>query len=183
MKTIALLFLSLLMSKSCQSKKEVVETKPSETKTVTAPGETKLGIETAVITEEKGKPVTNEQKQENNRTAEYEASSRGFFTKIKFSNNELTVSKDRNNAEKGTLIKITKEEALELNNLLGKINPESLPNLKGPTEKRFYDGAAHANLIITSGGKTFTGAGFDHGFPPAAIEQFVKKLVALAENK
>jgi hypothetical protein len=180
MKTIAILFLSLVMAKSCQDKKEAVEAKPTE---ATTAAETKPIAATEETITEKPQSVDNGQKQENSRIAEYEASSRGFFTKIKFSNNELTVSKDRNNAEKGTPIKITKEEVSELNALLQSISPESLPDLKWPTEKRFYDGAAHASLIITSNGKTYTSAGFDHGHPPAAIEKFVERLLKLTEKE
>ena len=109
--------------------------------------------------------------------------SRGYFSKIVFQNDKLSISKDRNNVEKGDPISITTAEITEINKLLKSVKPQTLPKLKWPTEKRFYDGAAHANLTIVQNGETFVGPGFDHGFPPAEIEKLVNKLVSIAEKK
>ena len=54
---------------------------------------------------------------------------------------------------------------------LNKIDLENLPNLKAPTEKRFYDGAAIANLNIIYKGKKYQTSNFDHGFPPMEIKR------------
>jgi hypothetical protein len=53
------------------------------------------------------------------------------------------------------------------------IDVPNLSQLKAPTEKRFYDGAAIGNLSVTHNGETFGTAGFDHGNPPVEIEQLV----------
>jgi hypothetical protein len=66
---------------------------------------------------------------------------------------------------------------------LGSFKAESVPTLKAPTEKRFYDGAAMANIHITKSGNTYSSETFDHGFPPASIEKFVKKLLSYTEEK
>jgi len=56
--------------------------------------------------------------------------------------------------------------------------------MKWPTEKRYYDGAAHANIIFESKGVKYPANGFDHGFPPAEVEKLVnKKITKLAETK
>lgn len=63
-----------------------------------------------------------------------------------------------------------------------KINLENIPNLKAPTEKRFYDGAAIGNLKITQNQKTYETIGFDNGFPPKEIEKLVKLLTDFAKE-
>ena len=64
-----------------------------------------------------------------------------------------------------------------------KINLEEIPNLKDPTQKRFYDGAAIADLKIRFEDKNYETTQFDHGFPPKEIEEFVNKIVSLAKPK
>ena len=65
-----------------------------------------------------------------------------------------------------------------------KIELDKMPTLKDPTQKRFYDGAAIANLKDTlSKIKTMKQLDFDHGFPPAEIEKLVNKIVSLAKKK
>ncbi|WP_309607588.1 hypothetical protein [Flavobacterium sp.] len=172
MKTFAIVFLSLFVSKSCQSKKDMVDKNDTVTAEVSETKPTEEIIKNdKTETQEKGTMVV------------YEAMSRGYFAKIVFQNDKLSVSKDRNNTEKGDPISITAAEASEINKLLKAVKPQTLPSLKWPTEKRFYDGAAHANLTIIQNGETFVGGGFDHGFPPAEIEKLVNKLVSIAEKK
>jgi len=55
-------------------------------------------------------------------------------------------------------------------------------DLKWPTEKRFYDGAAHANVTFISNEVEYTANGFDHGYPPVEIEKLVNKIVKLTEK-
>ncbi|OJH09455.1 hypothetical protein FPG103_11785 [Flavobacterium psychrophilum] len=100
-----------------------------------------------------------------------------------FENNQLTIASDRNNPEKITIIVLTKNDISDLSNLIKAVNLDQLPSLKSPSEARMYDGAAHANLTITSGGTVYTGAGFDAGKPPVEIEKLVSKLVSYSEKK
>ena len=60
---------------------------------------------------------------------------------------------------------------------------EALPNLKAPTEKRFYDGAAIAGLKITFKGKTFETTNFDHGFPPMEIQKVAETVNSLFKSE
>lgn len=60
---------------------------------------------------------------------------------------------------------------------LAKVN-----DLKWPTEKRFYDGAANANVTFVSNGVAYSANGFDHGFPPVEIEKLVNKIIKLTEK-
>ncbi|MDI9310094.1 MAG: hypothetical protein QM535_07760 [Limnohabitans sp.] len=122
-------------------------------------------------------------KQDNGTVVEYEALSRGMFLKVKYANGLVNVFNDRNNSEKSTSIQLTKVQADELNKLLGTIKPEKLETMQAPSQARLYDGAALANMTITTKGKTYSCPGFDHGQPPAGIEKFVKKLLSYTEKK
>ena len=60
---------------------------------------------------------------------------------------------------------------------------EEIPNLKAPTEKRFHDGAAMANLKITYKGKTYESQTFDNGFPPEKIKNLVNTILSFSKEK
>lgn len=175
----ALMFVLL----SCKCKKDVAVTELKE-------DNNKEKVETQepkhTMTLPKNSVVTRtkvDENQEKGISVEYEALSRGYFLKIVFRGNSISVGKDRNDLSQNKTIKLSIQEENELKQMLAKFDPKTLPNLKWPTEKRYYDGAAHANLVIIKEGETYTGAGFDHGFPPKEIEQFVKKLIELSERE
>jgi hypothetical protein len=175
MKTIALVFLSLFLTKSCQQKNDSSASEQAKQTTENA------SVAEVVKTDET-KPEMIENKVQTGTKVEYRAMSRGFFSKIIFENNQLTIASDRNKPE-GTVVILTKEDVLTISNLVKVLNLNELPNLKAPSEARTYDGAPHANLTITSNGTVYTGAGFDAGNPPAAIEKLVTKLVSYSEQK
>ena len=108
---------------------------------------------------------------------EYEANTRGFYLKIKYSSGVLYFTNQRG-SELFKSVSLTEAQTKELNQLLDGVVLESLPNLKDPSQKRFYDGAAIANLKITKSGKEFKTVDFDHGNPPAPIAKLIEKLVS-----
>jgi hypothetical protein len=112
---------------------------------------------------------------------EYNASSRGFYQNIIIQNQMISVSKNRNGDDKLVPVKISDSDWKELIGYFEKIQLDSLPSYKGPTEKRFYDGAAIANLKITFKEKEYNSASFDHGTPPLEIEKLVNKMVTLGK--
>lgn len=114
---------------------------------------------------------------------EYVANTRGFYQKTTFEKNTMYISKNRNETEKGEVNAISDLELSELIDLYSKIDIENLPNFKDPTQARFYDGAAIANLKITVGDKVYESTAFDHGKPPVEIEKFVNKIVALGTKE
>ena len=83
----------------------------------------------------------------------YTANSRGFFQEIVIENHKLSIKKDR----KGEAIqsKISDADWKELVQLFQEVNLDEIKNLKSPTEKRFYDGAAIAQLKINYDGKNY----------------------------
>ena len=62
------------------------------------------------------------------------------------------------------------------------INLDELANYKDPTQKRFYDGAAIANLKVMYKDKEYRTTDFDNGFPPVEIEKLVTKITLLAKE-
>lgn len=111
----------------------------------------------------------------------YTANSRGFFQEIVIENHKLSIKKDR----KGEAVqsKISDADWKELVQLFQEVNLDEIKNLKSPTEKRFYDGAAIAQLKINYDGKNYESQSFDHGFPPEAIKKIVTKINAFAKKR
>jgi len=118
-----------------------------------------------------------------NTTLQYTASTRGFFQKIVVINQKATISRDRNGEKFPEEIAISDKDWKEIISYFEKIDLEKIPNLKDPTQKRFYDGAAIANLKVRYQDKNYETTDFDHEFPPAEIEKLVNKIVSLAKEK
>lgn len=144
MKIVSLLFLTLLMSKSCSNQAQ-------------------NDLKNAVV--------------------QYTANTRGFHLQILVVNQKATISQGRGTENPSETVAISDADWKELIAEFSKIDLEEIPNLKDPTQKRFYDGAAIAGLKIRYQDKNYETVAFDHGFPPAAIENFVKKIVTLAKEK
>jgi hypothetical protein len=110
----------------------------------------------------------------------YSAMSRGYFQKIVVKNKMVSITKSR--GEEPVTNKIDGAQWARIISEFKKINLETIPQLKAPTEKRFHDGAAIANLRITQNGKKYETKGFDNGFPPTEIEKLVTLLVAFTQE-
>ena len=108
-------------------------------------------------------------------TIAYSAMSRGYFKQITVQNQTVWVEKERGKDAVESKIDAAKWKHIVAE--FEKINLESIPTLKAPTEKRFYDGAAIGNLKIVHNQKTYETQGFDNGFPPKEIEKLVNLLV------
>ena len=128
-----------------------------------------------------GKSCDAEQKQEiDTAVIEYTATTRGFYQQITVQNQKFTVTKDRNGNEKLAQQDISKSDWKKIIEAFQEVDLDGMQDLKGPTEKRFYDGAAIANVKITYKGKSYETNGFDHGNPPIEIEKLVRKITLLA---
>jgi hypothetical protein len=125
------------------------------------------------------------QKKQDLKTAviEYVANTRGFYQKVIIQDQTIRVFKDRNGNVKPLATKISDADWKVLITEFGNINLEEIPNLKAPTQKRLYDGAAIANLTITYKGKTYKTNAFDHGFPPIEIEKLVNKINSIVKEE
>ena len=111
----------------------------------------------------------------------YEANTRGFFLALKVENQVLYTSSDKDFKAYSNKIEISDTDWKEIVALAKNVDLEKVKDLKWPTEKRYYDGAAFANIIFESKGVKYPANGFDHGFPPAEIEKLVTKITKLAE--
>lgn len=111
---------------------------------------------------------------------EYQATSRGFYLNINIQDEKLFMTRQRDGETKEYTL--TNQDWKDLANLYKNIDLNKLSTYKDPTQKRFYDGAAIANLIVVYEGKTYQTIGFDHGNPPVEIAEFVNKIVSLSEN-
>lgn len=110
----------------------------------------------------------------------YESMSRGYYSKITIERDQLTYQKNRESQAKTR--KLTSEEIKKIWEEYSQIKVEEFPNLKAPTQKRFYDGAPITNLKVTKGDQTFLTPDFDGGFPPSEIEKFVNTLLKIVEE-
>lgn len=113
----------------------------------------------------------------------YEANTRGFYQKITIENKIVTVSNDRNGGEKGESSRISENDWSELQSYFETSMLENLSAYNDPTQKRFYDGAAIANLKVNSNGKEYQTKDFDHGFPPVEIEKLINKIVSFGKKE
>jgi len=114
---------------------------------------------------------------------EYTANTRGFYQKITIQDQMVSVSKDRSGNDKTVATKISDKDWKELVGYFETIELDSLPTLKAPTEKRFHDGAAIANLDVSYKDKKYKTTSFDHGYPPEAIKKLVTKINSFAKEK
>lgn len=121
-------------------------------------------------------------KEMKNTRIEYSATSRGFYQNIIVQNSELFLQNDRNNPDK-KVISISESDWKELVTDFQLIELEKLSSFKDPTQKRFSDGAAIANVKIVFKEKDYQSVEFDHGNPPVEIEKMIHKIVELANKK
>lgn len=110
-----------------------------------------------------------------NTEIEYSAVSRGIYKVITVHDKMVSITNGRNT--KPVESKISDAKWKQIVAEFSKLNLNTIPSLKGPTEKRFYDGAAIGNLKITQQQKVYETPGFDNGYPPKEIEKLVNLLL------
>lgn len=136
--------------------------------------------ETNVI--ENGLMTNDSLKQSSIPTILYEANARNFVLKLKVENQILYVTKHRDIIGYESQVKISDNDWKEITDLVKKVDLNKVKDLKWPTEMRYYDGAADANVIFISNGLEYPAKGFDHGHPPLEIEKLINKIVKLTEK-
>jgi hypothetical protein len=127
-----------------------------------------------------GKSCSNEAQNDSSKAVlQYDAHTRGYHLKVIISNKVATISQARTIDSPSEEIKISDSDWKELVGYFEKINLGELPNLKDPSQKRFYDGAAIASLQVIYQGKNYETAAFDHNNPPQKIKSLVDKIVSM----
>lgn len=127
--------------------------------------------------------VTNTKTQSTVPTIYYEANTRGYTLSCKVENQILYSTRERDFKEYSDKLDISDADWNEISALANAVDLEKVKDMKWPTEKRYYDGAPHANIIFEANGVKFPANGFDHGYPPAEVEKLVNKILSLVKNK
>lgn len=112
---------------------------------------------------------------------EYTANSRGLYNNTVVENKTVSVTETRDG--KPISNSLTDAQWNSLIKEFQKVNLEEIPSLKAPTQKRFHDGAAMADLKITYKGKTYESQTFDNGFPPEKIKNLVNTILSFSNKK
>lgn len=118
-----------------------------------------------------------------NTVLEYTANTRGFYEKITIQNKMVYISTIRNEKGLGEGKAISDSDWKELVSLFDKVDLEQLATYKDPTQKRFYDGAAIAQLIVKHQEKEYQTITFDHGDPPVEIAEFITKITSFESSR
>jgi hypothetical protein len=111
---------------------------------------------------------------------EYTANSRGLYNNTIVENKTVSVTSTRDG--KPVSNSLTDVQWNTLIKEFQKVNLDEIPSLKAPTQKRFHDGAAMANLKITYKGKTYESQTFDNGFPPEKIKNLVNTILSFSKK-
>lgn len=111
---------------------------------------------------------------------EYTTQSRGSYQQIIINKKRVSVENKRDSDPINK--PCTEDDWSKLMKALKTVDVENIPNLKAPSEKRFFDGAAIANLKIIYNGNTYKTPSFDHGNPHEDITNLVKEILSLSEN-
>lgn len=112
---------------------------------------------------------------------EYTANSRRLYNNIVVENKTVSVTETRGGKPVSTSLTDAQWNALIKE--FQKVNLEEIPNLKAPTQKRFHDGAAMANLKITYKEKTYESQTFDNGTPPEKIKNLVNTILSFSKKE
>lgn len=165
MKAITYLAALLLTITSCNCQKNAVEANQSNSLEATKVGQNDMDMKT--INQEL--PLI-----------EYTSLSRGYFKKITIDSGRIYVQTAREGKPAFWELKPEDLNAIQL--AYDEIDVTKLPELKAPSEKRFYDGAPITNLTVTRGTDVYKTTDFDGGFPPSYIEKLVNTILEVAEK-
>ena len=130
-----------------------------------------------------GKGCEDQQQDLSRAVVVYTANTRGFFQQITIQNKVASIVNDRSENAVPTTVKISDADWNQMVAAFKEVDLNQIATLKSPTEKRFYDGAAIADLKIIYKDSTYQSSSFDHGFPPAEIEKLVTKINAFAPKR
>ncbi|MBQ4820006.1 DUF4377 domain-containing protein [Aquimarina sp. MMG016] len=136
-----------------------------------------------IISKEKTKTIAQNiaSTQNEPKSIVYNAFSRGYFITAEINKSAIKKFKDRNLQDFDSK-KCNKKDWDNILSHIKKIDIKNISELKAPSEKRTFDGAAHAQLKIIVGDQTYTSSSFDHGNPPEEIKALVNTILSLAES-
>lgn len=112
---------------------------------------------------------------------EYEYYSRGSYRKVVINNQVVAIYDNRDAIKPNIEKKITDANWAKLNTELEKLNFDAIATYKDPTQKRFYDGAPIAGLVLIYNNVKYKSKAFDHGDPPAELKKLIDTINEIAE--
>ncbi|WP_047548755.1 hypothetical protein [Psychroserpens sp. Hel_I_66] len=129
-------------------------------------------------TEGNNTTVMSQKSMQIDRKITYQAVSRGFFLNVTVQGDSISFSNERD-MKSVTTYKIPKEEKEELVSLISSMEETTLPDLKAPSKKHQFDGAAIATVEVENGENSYKTVAFDHGTPPESIKPIVEKMLSI----
>lgn len=111
----------------------------------------------------------------------YETITRGSRANYTLTKEDIKVVKNLGGETKASE-KMTSKDWDNLMERMEEIDVPKINQLKPPSDKRTFDGAAHAILTIKVGEKVYKSNSFDHGNPPAELKSLVKAILRLGET-
>ncbi len=109
---------------------------------------------------------------------EYEAKTRGSFSKVIIKNDSLVVMEE-GRSESVNYYPLSKKDWDILVKQIQEIDKEQIKNYKAPTSKRFSDAARAASVRVIYKNEIYQSEEFDEGTPPKEIKTFVDKITSL----
>lgn len=113
----------------------------------------------------------------------YTAQSRGVNKVITIQNQDITVESGRGKDATVGVSTISEGDWNDLVRQFDKMDLEKIETYADPSQERFYDGAAIANLTVEYNGKTYRSKDFDHGNPPHELKAIVDQIFSLISEK
>ena len=161
MKTITILFFTVLLNACGGAKEASASAQTDENKANTAMTQAIQDLDTITI--------------------QYSAITRGSFYVLTVSNKKAIVKKNR--SDEPTIITIDATDWKDLMQLVDITNLKGMPSMKAPSAARLYDGAAIGELKITKAGETYEVPTFDAGNPNTEVAEIINKMLAIAKAK
>ncbi|MFA7445043.1 MAG: hypothetical protein WCY89_03790 [Flavobacteriaceae bacterium] len=113
-----------------------------------------------------------------NLVIEYEAKTRGSFSKVIIKNDSLVVMEEGRN-ESINYYPLSNKDWDMLVKQIQKIDKKKIKDYKAPTSKRFSDAARAASVRVIYNNETYQSEEFDEGTPPKEIKTFVDTVTGL----
>ncbi len=111
----------------------------------------------------------------------YETMTRGSRANYILTKDDIKVVRNLGGETKASE-KMTSKDWDNLIEKMKEIDVANISKLKPPSDKRTFDGAAHAILTIKKGDEVYKTNSFDHGNPPSELKSLVKAILRLGET-
>jgi hypothetical protein len=115
-------------------------------------------------------------------TLTYTAISRGFNQTLIISNQQISMRSKKTGKFVENMYQIESSDWEMLMELYKNVVLEEIKNLEAPSNKRFHDGAATAQLAIKTKDSMYESQSFDHGNPPQALQPLLEKIISIANK-